>query len=146
MKPTPSMHDWLVSPTGQYMLRWEERYFHTLTEDIFGYNAVQIGLTELDALKENRITHHWYSNPFLPKTDMADPCQHNHDAVKGLNGHLIPVSLTHTCSQLPYATESIDLVVLPHALDLAQSPHQLLREIHRILIPEGQLIISGFNP
>ena len=52
MKPTPSMHDWLVSPTGQYMLRWEERYFHTLTEDIFGYNAVQIGLTELDALKK----------------------------------------------------------------------------------------------
>ena len=38
-------------------------------------------------LKENRITHHWYSNPFLPTDDMADPHQHNHDALKGLNGH-----------------------------------------------------------
>ena len=146
MKPPQTMHDWLVSPTGQYMLRWEETYFRTLSEDIFGFNAVQIGLTELDTLKENRITHHWYSNPFLPADDMANPHQHNHDALKGLNGHSIPVSLTHTDGQLPFDTESIDLVTLPHTFDLAKSPHQLLREIHRILIPEGQIIISGFNP
>lgn len=141
-----TMHDWLVSPIGQYMLQWEETYFCELSEDIFGFHAVQIGLTELDALKENRVTHHWYTNPFLSTSDMINPKAYNHDTEKGLNGYSVPISLAHNDLQLPFATESIDLVVLPHAFDLALSPHQLLREIHRILIPEGQVIVSGFNP
>ena len=35
---------------------------------------------------------------------------------------------------------------MPHALDLAEAPHQVLREAHRVLTPEGYLILSGFNP
>jgi hypothetical protein len=37
-------------------------------------------------------------------------------------------------------------VVLPHVLEFAAEPHQVLREVERVLIPEGQLIICGFNP
>jgi SAM-dependent methyltransferase len=58
------------------------------------------------------------------------------------NWHLIEGNT----SELPFANESLDLVVLPHVLEFAADPHQILREIDRVLRPEGRLIISGFNP
>jgi SAM-dependent methyltransferase len=47
---------------------------------------------------------------------------------------------------LPFAANSLDLVVLPHALELARDPHQTLREVERVLVPEGRVVIAGFNP
>jgi len=47
---------------------------------------------------------------------------------------------------LPVATDSIDLVVLPHVLDFAKDPHQILREVERVLIPGGSMIVFGFSP
>ena len=49
-------------------------------------------------------------------------------------------------SELPFASESIDLIVLPHVLEFSADPHQILREVDRVLRPEGRLVISGFNP
>jgi SAM-dependent methyltransferase len=49
-------------------------------------------------------------------------------------------------NELPFASESIDLLVLPHVLEFAADPHQILREVERVLRPEGRLVISGFNP
>ncbi|GAA5316590.1 MAG: methyltransferase domain-containing protein [Candidatus Pelagadaptatus aseana] len=48
--------------------------------------------------------------------------------------------------QLPFASESIDVAILHHALDYSQHPHQLLREASRVLIPRGHLVVVGFNP
>jgi SAM-dependent methyltransferase len=50
------------------------------------------------------------------------------------------------CDELPFASDSLDLVLLPHVLEFAESPHQIIREVERVLMPEGSLIISGFNP
>ena len=36
--------------------------------------------------------------------------------------------------------------LLPHALEFASNPHQILREVQRVLVPEGHLIVAGFNP
>jgi len=49
-------------------------------------------------------------------------------------------------TELPFANETIDLIVLPHVLEFAADPHQILREVDRVLRPEGRLVISGFNP
>ena len=49
-------------------------------------------------------------------------------------------------TQMPFQTDSIDAVLLAHALDFSADPHQVLRETDRILIPEGRVIIFGFNP
>jgi len=51
-----------------------------------------------------------------------------------------------TPEQLPVETDNIDLVVASHVLEACTDPHQVLREIDRILVPEGQLILIGFNP
>ena len=47
---------------------------------------------------------------------------------------------------LPIASNSADLVLLPHVLEFAEHPHQILREVARVLLPEAQVILSGFNP
>jgi SAM-dependent methyltransferase len=47
---------------------------------------------------------------------------------------------------LPVASGSLDLLVLPHVLEFSADPHQVLRECERVLMPEGQLVIAGFNP
>lgn len=47
---------------------------------------------------------------------------------------------------LPFGDQSIDLIVLPHVLEFASDPHQVLREVDRVLRPEGRVIVSGINP
>jgi SAM-dependent methyltransferase len=48
--------------------------------------------------------------------------------------------------QLPVLKDSVDAVLLPHTLELAEEPHSVLREVDRILRPDGKLIVLGFNP
>ncbi len=36
--------------------------------------------------------------------------------------------------------------MLPHVLEFAAEPHRILREVERVLVPEGQVVIAGFNP
>lgn len=47
--------------------------------------------------------------------------------------------------ELPLESDSLDLLVLVHALEASQEPHAVLREAVRVLRPEGRLIIIGFN-
>ena len=130
--PWSSWEKWLQSPPGSYVLAWEQKCFDQIVADVFGFHAVQIGLPQINTLLENRM-----------------PCQalfiHSNDSreyADRFNWHLIEGNT----SELPFANESLDLVVLPHVLEFATDPHQILREVDRVLRPEGRLIISGFNP
>lgn len=116
------LEDWLASPQGQYVLSWETRQIDEAVSDIFGFNALQIGLPQLDLLHSNRM------------------------ALRLRIGTGSPVAVNCLATALPIANQSVDLVVLPHLLEFSEDPHQILREVERILIPEGQLIITGFNP
>lgn len=53
--------------------------------------------------------------------------------------------ISHLAS-LPIASSSVDVVILPHTLERIEERHQLLREVERILKPEGTLLIAGFHP
>ena len=55
------------------------------------------------------------------------------------------VAVIHRYEELPFATHSIDLVVMPHILEFTEDPHQVLREVERVLVPEGHVVITGFN-
>lgn len=130
--PWSSWERWLQSPPGQYILKWEQSSFDQIVDNVFGYHAVQIGLPQIHSLRENRmplqaILVHPNDNPSM------NPSCHWH-FIKGDSG------------DLPFASESIDLIVLPHVLEFAADPHQILREVDRVLRPEGRLVISGFNP
>jgi len=127
-KPIIALGSWLASPSGTYVRAWEEAQLATLTTDIFGFNAVQIGVPEIDGLAASRMPHRW-----LADIDVPRKCK-------------LQAVVMHDFAELPFATHSLDLVVLPHVLEFAPEPHQILREVDRVLIPEGQLIVSGFNP
>lgn len=48
--------------------------------------------------------------------------------------------------ELPIANSSVDVVFMPHILAFTENPERLLAEVDRILVPEGHLILIGFNP
>ena len=47
---------------------------------------------------------------------------------------------------LPIDTHSIDIVIMPHTLEFEENPHSVLREVNRVLKPEGIILLTGFNP
>lgn len=127
------MTHWLQSPAGRYLLEWEQQHLDTAVVDLFGFHALQLGLPELDALRANRMPHRWVADQGgVPPADAALP--------------RAPVALRLDYDALPFDSASLDLVVLPHTLELANDPHQTLREVERVLVPEGRVVIVGFNP
>ena len=55
-------------------------------------------------------------------------------------------ALLGTPQALPIIADSLDAIVLPHTLEFVEQPHEVLREVERCLIPEGHVLILGFNP
>ena len=49
------LSEFLRSPAGQYVLDWEQLQLDAAVVDIFGYHALQLGLPDIDALRENRM-------------------------------------------------------------------------------------------
>jgi SAM-dependent methyltransferase len=124
----------LSSPPGLYALAWEQQHLNACVADIFGYHALQLGLPEIDALRENRMPLRFCAADRLP------------DAWRLDDGGPRRVAVISRYEELPFASASIDLVVMPHILEFAQEPHQVLREVDRVLVPEGHVVITGFNP
>ena len=48
--------------------------------------------------------------------------------------------------ELPLESDSVDALIAFHCLEFSRKPHQVLREIQRVLTPQGRLIIIGYNP
>ncbi len=129
-----SLHEWFETPPGRYLLAWESTQFDRTVADIFGYHALQLGLPALDALKANRMPHRWLaSGQAVAMADRAVPAA-------------LRAALVTDFAALPFAENSLDLVALPHALELNADPHATLREVARVLVPEGRVVICGLNP
>jgi SAM-dependent methyltransferase len=146
--------DWLKTPPGAYLLNWERTQFDQTVSDIFGYHALQLGLPELDALMVNRMPHKWLALETLPPqppdlaSNAAGAKQTEHTSAE--TARATPssrkVAFLTDSGALPFPESSLDLVVLPHTLELGSDPHATLREVERVLVPEGRVVISGFNP
>jgi SAM-dependent methyltransferase len=136
---------WLETPPGQYLLAWEQAQLDRAVADVFGYHALQVGLPEIDSLRANRMPHRWVSHdgPCLPQRLVSAPAV---DA--SVSSMPIPSSVALSCDAdaLPFPANSLDLVVMPHTLELAQDPHRALSEATRVLVPDGRLVVVGFNP
>lgn len=118
----PGFAEWMKKPLGRFLISWEQRQVDALVFDAFGFFALQIGRPQVDFLRNNRIG-----------TRLA--CDNRPGA-----------DLCCDFEALPIAEQSVDLVVLPHQLEFSASPHQMLREIERILVPDGRLVLAVFNP
>jgi SAM-dependent methyltransferase len=126
--PLARLQDWYRSPLGAEVAALESACVQRLLSDTFGYYLVQLGVTESfrDAMASSRIRHR-----------ILMPCEQP----SGHGGR----EIVGWPSRLPLASDSIDALLLPHTLDFSPDPNAVLREVERVLIPEGRVIVLGFN-
>ncbi len=117
-------------PAGRCIAQWEQSALDEAVVDVFGYQALQLGLPELCGLRANRIRNRWLATPEALARVPAD----------------FTGQVQCAFEALPFDSQSMDLVVLPHTLEWADDPHATLREVERVLRPQGRLVITGFNP
>src|SRR6185295_6283481 len=94
-------HEWLAGPLGQYLLAREQAYFDGVVADVFGYNAFQLGMPQVDLLRASRM-------PLRSRV--------------GQDG---AAALRAEFQDLPIAGNSADLILLPHTLEFTDYPHQI---------------------
>lgn len=123
--PSGELRDWYRSTAGSGVVARVRSVLDLWVPQLFGYHALQIGDlgAELDLLESSRILHRVTVDPSSPEAGLR----------------ALP-------DQLPIQTDSVDLVLLSHALEFSAQPHQVLREVDRVLVPEGHVLIVGFNP
>ena len=123
-----ALADWFLSQPGQRVGACERDVLRAMVSDLFGYQLLQLG--ELGADME-----HLAHCPVQRKTLVS------HRAAAGQAGVILAEP-----QRLPVASDSIDAAILVHTLDFSPDPHQVLREVERVLIAGGRVIVIGFNP
>ncbi|GAB5379687.1 MAG: methyltransferase domain-containing protein [Aliiglaciecola sp.] len=123
---------WSEIPVGDELKSQVESSLHDSCRSFFGYHLIKLGCLSRDI--------------DLPS------CTINHK-IDVINKQCVRASQDNASSQivadsheLPFSEGSIDAAVLAHELDFSRDPHQILREIDRVLIPNGHVVIVGFNP
>ena len=84
--------NWFETPLGQHLLFREQAYFDHAVSDVFGFNAVQVGLPQIDFLRNSRIPLRVSCAVEATADVAADPMF------------------------LPFGSQSLDLLLLPHVL------------------------------
>ena len=119
------LESWYSKDNGQYLMGAARAATQDLLDTSFGYHILQLGVTGGRPLCQGSpINHRVYcaDNPRDGIGLVADP------------------------SELPLESDSVDAIIAHHCLEFTDNPHQVLREIQRVLTPQGQLLIIGFNP
>ena len=122
------LREWFADILGTALLEQEQTALDAILQDLFGYYLLQLGwVVPRDILAESRIRMRMVMD--------VDPPQ-------GMDyPHAVAVP-----EMVPVQGDSLDVVVLQHTLEFARDPHEVLREVDRMLIPEGHVIIVAFNP
>ncbi len=123
---TDAAADWFAGPLGDRVLREEAALARVALEDVFGFELLQVGAWGR--------SQHLLGFARTQHTTLVAP-----DLSPG-------VTLRSQLESLPFASDSIDAILLPHTLELVEDPYAVLREAERVLCAEGCLMICGFNP
>ena len=118
---------WWSGALGRALVAAESELLGEALEDVFGWELLQIGVwggaRELLAGSRTR-----------RQTIVAAP------------GFPSGADIIGRPSQLPVSSDSVDAVLLPHTLEFASDPYAIVREVDRVLVGEGQLLVLGFRP
>jgi SAM-dependent methyltransferase len=127
LKATPdNAANWFDSPVGGRVLREETALARHALDDVFGFELLQVGAWGP--------ARHLLGGARTQHTTLLAPAP-------GAG-----VTLCAPLTSLPFASDSIDAIFLPHTLELVEDPYAVLREAERVLCAEGCLLICGFNP
>jgi hypothetical protein len=116
---------WQDLPLGDELKCLIEREIAEVSRKFFGYHLVRLG--------------HLSSQIELA----ACPIKHQINITSNTQSY---TSLVASSADLPVCENSVDAFLLAHELDFAKDPHQILREVDRTIMPNGYVVITGFNP
>ena len=122
----PHLPTWLDTPLGAAVLELEARVLADALGDVFGFELLQLGC--------------WGAHGELSAQART---QHRCCLAPDASG---PGAIRADYDALPIASASVEAVLLPHTLEHAPHPHALLREVERVLVGEGHVLVCGFNP
>ena len=119
---------WWDSPLGMAFLKSEEGEVKKMLAQLFGYHLLVLGEPVfLQCVQDSAIMHRVAIHPFASFSETCSTLRSRHD-------------------KLPIISDGVDLIYLAQCLPFIKNPHEVLRETFRVLIPEGHVIISNFNP
>ncbi len=117
---------WFQSPQGLAVFEAEKAIVAPMLERMFGYHILQVGCG--------------YGNSLIDDSPVGHKIKFAPSFRPGIRGAVA------NNEELPLPSDSIDIVVVHHALDFTEDSHRLLREVTRVLRPGGRMLIIGFNP
>lgn len=126
--PTELISRWYETPMGVRMAKDLAACLERLADDAFGYHAVMVGAVL----------------PLVPRLRIRARTQVAATVEELTTTPLMAVQADF--EYLPIETESADLVIALHVLESSREPHEIMRELDRIIRPEGRVLIVGVNP
>ena len=119
MHDASDIADWLETPRGRYVMNWEQPHVDAQVADVFGYNALQLGLPQVKFLAHSRIP------------------------MRQIVGESGPVDVCCSLCELPFASASIDLVVMPHVLESHDDPQNSPGHYANMVSPDANALGIG---
>lgn len=128
LKRSKSLRAWWESPLGQAFLSSEKTQVKKMLPQLFGYHLLVLGEPVfIQCVQDSPMTHRVWIHPYTSVSEGGSALISRHD-------------------KLSIISDGVDLVYLAHSLESIKNPHEVLREVFRVLIAEGHVIISNFNP
>lgn len=127
-KAIPQIEQWFDNPLGKELLSQQQLAVENALSCLFGYHLMQLSMSRKVQLFNSSTINHRFT--------LSPACYTENSTIAGQSFF----------DSLPLPAESIDVAVLHHVLEFSERPHQLLREVSRVIIPRGHLVIVGFNP
>src|ERR1700681_3509998 len=118
---------WWAGSLGHALLAAESELLGEALEDVFGWELLQIGA--------------WGS-----ARELLAGSRTRSQSLIAAPGTTCGANIIGRPSLLPVMADCVDAALLPHTLEFAPDPYAVLREVARVLVGEGQLLVLGFRP
>ncbi|BCN93572.1 SAM-dependent methyltransferase [Thiomicrorhabdus immobilis] len=123
---------WFQSSAGLVVYKQEKMLVDKAVNRLFGYFLVQLGCVSNENLVEN--------SRVVSKLLVDEQLSGQPTILQGV--HWVQAELDF----LPIGKDKADVVFLPHTLETVDDPYYLLRQVDSMLVPEGHIVLTGFNP
>lgn len=127
---------WQELPNGELIVKNIDQVLSPWWPKFFGYYLLKLGALSGELNSS--------ASPIKNQLTLS----HQFNAENSANeGNTLPMSnIVAEVDDLPLLEHSVDVCVLAHALEFSVDPHHVVREANRVLMPNGYLVITGFNP
>lgn len=124
LKQIETPYSWAQLPNGKWIAQLLQTRLDPWNEKLFGYHYLKLGGLSGELSTNACSIYH-------------QVCVDRESAYRNVVADF---------DELPFLEKSFDVCLLAHLFEFYHDPHQLLREVDRVMMEDGYLIITGFNP